>query len=93
MRLMIAIIDTVSNEIVQNAISLHRREETALRMWDDVMRADRNTVNMHIADHQLVQLGVIDDENLTIVYEPEYRKIIITGEQWLALQPKPEQGN
>lgn len=89
-RLLIIVEDKLGHDIV-GPITLHKNSVTALRMWDDICRMEKSALSAHIADHQLVCVGYIDDESKDWKIVPDHQ-ILITGEQWLASQ-QPREGN
>lgn len=84
MRKLIAIVDTLANDIL-GPVQLHHRDETAIRTFSDIATMPNSQIGMHIKDYHLVCLGELNEE-LNII--AEYR-VIMTGEQLeSALQPK-----
>lgn len=83
-RQLIIIIDTLAHDIV-GPITVHKNNVTALRMWDDICRMEKSAIAAHIADHQLICVGTIDDETKDWTVTPDFQ-VLITGEQWLASQ-------
>lgn len=76
-RLLIAIVDTLANEIV-GPIQLFPHQAPAIRMFGDVLADDRTAPAQHPDDHQLVMLGTVD-ESMTILPQ---REVLLTGAQW-----------
>lgn len=74
-----AIFDRVTQEIV-GVIQHHRHEATAIRFFADVCSMPDSIVARHLTDHELVQLGHIDEQ---LQITPEY-KVLLTGQQWAA---------
>lgn len=91
-KLIIAIIDTVANDIVGNPM-LFSHPAPALRLFDDVARAGNNAVSQHVADHQLVKLGEIQIGPDTDWEMQPSLEILLTGSQWLAVQPPATNGD
>lgn len=89
MRLIIAIVDTLANDIT-GTLTIHRNEVTALRMWDDIMRMENSQVRMHANDYELQIIGQLDDETIEIIPQ---KKTLMTGAQWLAAQPTTQGSN
>lgn len=87
MKLIIGIVDTLTNELV-GPLSLFKHIAPAVRMWDDVCKMENSSIRMHINDHALVQFGILNDETLQI--ELAEKTTIITGEQWLAMNNREE---
>lgn len=86
MRLIIAIIDTVTNDFA-GPVQIHRHEAAAQRFFADIARMEGGAVQRYLRDHELVQLGTLDDDTLEITAD---KKILMTGKQFLAAQPSPE---
>lgn len=84
-RILIAIIDTVTNDIV-GPVQVYGHPAPAIRMFSDVALDERTSIHQHIKDHILVSLGTLTDE-LTVEAN---RVTLITGEQWLAAQAPKE---
>lgn len=99
MRLLVAVIDTLANDIVGMPM-MQKHEQTALRQWDDIVRMDGSRIAQQLNDHEMRVLAYFDDDSLTIEgADSEKAKAkglrpvpytLITGKQWLAAQPKQE---
>lgn len=84
-RILIAIIDNKSSEMVGNYIYVHRHIATAVRMFQDAASDKQSMLSRHLQDFDLVQLGEIDDNNdITLGKE-----ILITGKALQAANEKP----
>lgn len=85
-----AIIDTLAESMIGsgNALTMHHRDETAIRMFTDVALSPGNLVNMHPEDFSLIQLGYIN-ENHQLEPLPTNR-VVLTGAAWKAAQ-EPKQ--
>lgn len=79
-RILIAIEDRVAHDIV-GPIQIFPHAAPALRMFGDVAADNRTQIATHVEDHDLVQLGILNDD-LTVTAQ---REILITGAQWKAL--------
>jgi hypothetical protein len=87
MKNIIAIIDTLTQEIQGPLMVMAQADAAAVRWFNDVANHPESSVQRHIEDYILKCLGTIDENhNVT----PESR-IIITGEQWKAAQ-LPQEG-
>lgn len=74
-RILIAIIDNKSNEMVGNYIYIHKHLATAVRMFQDAASDQSSMLSRHIDDFDLVQLGDIDEDHKIT----PTREILITG--------------
>lgn len=93
MQIVTAIYDTLSEQILGNALFLHRAEASAIRMFRDIMADKQTPIGQHPHDYSLLQLGIIHDEAGRNMIDSDFR-VIITGEQiiaatTLAAQPEP----
>lgn len=80
-----AIIDSLANDTV-GGVHIHQHEATAVRFFSDVAGLQGSQIALHPTDYNLVRLGYINhDFALTAEYV-----VVMTGEQWLASQPKQE---
>lgn len=79
--MIVAIEDTVAEDLATN-ITLHHHQATAMRWWSDAASQNGSWLQTHLADHQLVQLGWLE-ENGRITDD---RLVLMTGDQWIALQ-------
>jgi hypothetical protein len=82
-----ALVDTMTDEVIGNLL-LFKHDAVAVRFFGDVCNAEGSRVAMHLNDHELRQLAILNDD-LTLT--PQAR-VIITGAQWLAAQPKAQEG-
>lgn len=80
-----AIIDNKAEDII-GGIQIHRHEAAAVRMYNDVANTEGTMLNKHPGDFDLVQLGHLDEKNQIV----ENYKMVMTGEQWLAINTAPE---
>lgn len=87
MRIVVAIIDTVTQDVV-GPLMIHRHEAPAIRMFEDVAKMDGSAVHQHVEDHELWQLGFLNDTDLTLQAS---KKLLISGAQWLALQTNKQE--
>lgn len=80
-RILVAILDIVAQEFV-GIVTIHRHTAAAVRMFVDVASADPNqsAVARHPEDHDLIQLGYLDDDNKLV---PEH-ELLIAGKAWVA---------
>lgn len=58
----------------------------AIRFFGDMCLSENSPIRRHIADHDLYQLGIVNDDNELV---PE-KRILITGAQWLAAQTRAD---
>lgn len=89
MRKIIAIKDTLTNDIV-GPLWLFRHDAPAIRQFGDIANTQGTAINLHIEDHELICLGTIDDDTLTITPD---NTTIITGTQWRAAQQDKTNNN
>lgn len=87
--MIVAIIDKVAGDIV-GPLMMEKHPATALRLFDDLARDTRSTINMHLKDHEMWVIGTIDDGTLEITPRKD---ILMTGELWLAAQPAKGEEN
>lgn len=88
-KLIIAIVDNKAKDFVGNGLVLHNNNVTAVRMFEDVIRMENSNIGRHIEDHDLVCLGILDTDTMTIEPEPQ---TIMTGKLWLEYQnSKPQE--
>lgn len=81
-----AVLDLVANDLL-GMLALHKSEATAIRMFADIADAKGTIVNQHPGDFALLLLGNIfyTDDAPYVKIVPD-RRIIFTGEQYLATQ-------
>lgn len=77
-----AIYDKVAETIVGN-LWLYNHVAAAVRTFSDILSRDDTAQGQHPADYNLVELGVlVQDQGLIIAHDKT--NIVITGEAWLA---------
>lgn len=80
-----AIYDNVAQAII-GGLHIQPHAAPAIRMFGDVAALPNSSIGLHPADFDLVQLGVLNEDN-TITPQKE---IILTGANWAAAQIQPE---
>lgn len=66
-------------------------DAVAVRSFSDIASDPQTTLARHIADHELICVGVLDTERCEVVQC--LRDVVITGEAWAAAQAKSETAN
>lgn len=80
-----AIIDLLSEDILQNIITLSRHPTPMVRMFTDLLTGKQGPIAQHPEDYILVRLGYLsEDRELDSQYE-----VVLTGKQWLANRQEP----
>ena len=77
-----AIVDTKAETII-GGLHLFAHEAAAVRFFGDIASDAQTMVARHIGDHQLLELGEIDETTGDI--RPDSR-VVITGAAWKAAQ-------
>lgn len=90
MRHVCAIYDKLSEDLA-GTLFVVRHPAAAIRIFGDAANDQQSGLYRHIEDYELIELGVIGDDNPTAI-TPSYQ-ILITGEQWKAAQVRPENPN
>lgn len=62
--------DNVAKAII-GGVHVHAHDAPAIRMFSDIASAENNQVNMHLADHDLLLIGFMDDETGTCTPLPQ----------------------
>lgn len=85
-KLICSIYDTLGDEM--GPLVEFKHPAQAIRFFGDMCLNQNAGIHRHIADHELVQLGILDDDNNLV---PE-KQVLITGKQWLAAQQTNQPG-
>lgn len=95
MRQIIAIMDTLANDIV-GPLTIHQSDAAAIRFFGDVASHPDSQVGRHIEDYELVAIATIDDAGdlQVLPVNHDFRpRIILTGRQWAAVQQRAAELN
>lgn len=81
-----AIYDVKAHDLLGNqmGITVHKHEATAVRMFADAAAFPNSMIGKHPEDYALVRLGHMDDDHRI----EEAYKVVLTGQQLMAAQPK-----
>lgn len=89
-RQLYAIRDHKAGEIIGGAyaISIHRHDASAVRMFGDIATAQGSAIGQHPEDYALIRLGSLTDDD-HLVGQPE---TLLEGKLWKASQQEPDNG-
>lgn len=78
--MLVAIIDNMAKDLATpNHLFIHRHTATAVRMFMDTATDPKSPLHAHLADYDLVQLGLLrESDDGTLAVEPAY-EIILKG--------------
>lgn len=82
-----ALVDTRAGCIL-GGLHLFPHDAPAVRFFGDLAADPQTMIGRHPNDHQLVQIGVLDEFTQELVGSPI--RVVITGAAWLAAQQPQE---
>lgn len=74
-----AIYDSKAEEVVGNVIHILKHSAVAVRMFTDVMQNAKSIISQHPEDYDLVELGVLSDDEQTIEPTAPENRIVLAG--------------
>lgn len=89
-----AIYDRIAQGIAsQNVIMVYPHVAVAVRSFADAFRDERSPMKAHAEDYDLIQLGYLSDDELSIEPTPPELRVVMTGKALVAAldadQPVP----
>lgn len=81
------IYDTTAQDII-GLVQLHKHDTVATRMFQDIYNMEGSSLAKHPDDYELVCIGTLSDDGLTI--DPEQR-VVITAKTLQTLQQQEVQ--
>lgn len=85
-RLLVCVFDKAANEIHGN-VGAERHANVAIRAFDDIAKNPQTNIGRYPKDHELWCIGTIDFDTMEITPKKE---LLLSGEQWLAIQQSNE---
>lgn len=88
MKLIYVLFDVVAQAVV-SSLFVYPNDAAAIRAFGDALQDPQSSFSRHPRDFELRCCGIMQDSGAVSGVDAQIPRTVMTGEQWMAAQPKP----
>lgn len=89
MKRLYAVVD-IKASLMVGSLMVFSHPAVAVRAFGDVLSDKGSILSRHPQDFNLIEVGSVSDEGVVVGGEPQ---LVMSGEAWVAAQPKGDEGD